>query len=268
MTSLLALALWSTVLRPVANLYSQPSADAEVASQAVYGSNVERLEESSQWIKVRTTDHYTGWVLKSELLPRSVPYAAAGSVAEVSSLFANLYREPSMTSHAPLLTVAFETRLEVVSNPDQGRWIKVRLVDGTGAWVQREDVQFASRPLSINETITLAKRFLGLPYLWGGVSSFGFDCSGFTQMLCRHRGVLLPRDARVQAAWDGMTPVGRGALQPGDLLYFGPSSHKITHAGVYLGEGEMIHATSPYIQISRVEDETRKRGFMTARRLK
>jgi cell wall-associated NlpC family hydrolase len=252
----------------VANLHAQPAPQAEVVSQAIYGANVELLEETSQWSKVRTADRYSGWILKSGLLSRATPYAAAGKLAEVSSLFANLYREPSVTRHAPLLTVPFETRLEVPSNAAQGRWIQVRLVDGASAWVQRADLQFTPSPLSIDETISLAKRFLGFPYLWGGVSSFGYDCSGVTQMLCRRRGALIPRDARLQAAWDGMMPVERGALQPGDLLFFGRSPQKITHTGVYLGGGEMIHATPPFIQIGSVDQESRQRGWVSARRLK
>jgi cell wall-associated NlpC family hydrolase len=109
--------------------------------------------------------------------------------------------------------------------------------------------------------IELSKRFLGLPYTWGGTSSFGYDCSGFTQMLCRRRGVLMPRDAGPQAASAGMAKVADiGGLQPGDLLYFGAAPEKIVHTGLYLGNGEFIHATTtnkPVVQISRVQDWTK-----------
>jgi len=76
---------------------------------------------------------------------------------------------------------------------------------------RRGDVSLAPsgtpRVWTIPELIALSQRFLGLPYTWGGTSSFGYDCSGFTQMLCRRGGVLIPRDADVQAAWSGMTAV-------------------------------------------------------------
>jgi len=89
------------------------------------------------------------------------------------------------------------------------------------------------------------------------VSTFGFDCSGFTQMLCRRRGIAIPRDAAPQAAWEGMVPVERDRLEPGDLVFFGESPQQITHTGMYIGDGEFIHATAwqrPVVQVSRLDD--------------
>jgi cell wall-associated NlpC family hydrolase len=172
----------------------------------------------------------------------------------VSSLFAHVYRDADVTRHQPLVTVPFETRLEVAAEPaGNDRWLEVRLPDDRSGWVQRGDVAFDAKPLSIDETIALAKRFLGLPYTWGGTSSFGYDCSGFMQMLCRRRGILMPRDAGPQARWSGVVLVERTALRPGDLLYFGRSAEKITHTGMYIGDGRLIHATThqhPVVQIS------------------
>ena len=102
-------------------------------------------------------------------------------------------------------------------------WFEVKHVDGRTAWVQRGDVNEDPRSLTIEESIALGKRFLGVTYLWGGRSSLGFDCSGFTQMLVRSRGINMPRDADLQAAWSGVVPVDRKHLQAGDLLFFGSS---------------------------------------------
>ncbi len=88
------------------------------------------------------------------------------------------------------------------ANPEG--WLQVRLPDKRSAWIQSSDVISDTKPLSIPQSIELAKRFLGIPYLWGGSSSFGFDCSGFTQMLVRARGIIMPRDADKQAAWTGV----------------------------------------------------------------
>ena len=104
----------------------------------------------------------------------------------------------------------------------------------------------------------MARRFLGMTYTWGGSSSFGYDCSGFTQMLVRSRGIHMPRDADQQAAWNGVVAIERKDLQPGDLLFFGDSDKKITHTGMYIGNGEFIHDTTnthPMVQISRLDDE-------------
>lgn len=203
--------------------------------------------------------------------PGERPYASDGRVVMVDSLFANLYREPDVTRHEPLLTLPFETRLEVAVDAEEGsRWIQVRLVESSTAWIQRGDVTFDCGPLPVEAVIALSKRFLGLPYLWGGASSFGFDCSGFVQMLCRRRGVVIPRDAAPQARWEGMAPVAKEELRPGDLLYFG-SAGKITHTGMYIGDGQFINATTherPTVRIDRLDDPHWAKLFVAARRLK
>ena len=126
-------------------------------------------------------------------------------------------------------------------------------------------------PLEIAESIELAKRFLGIPYLWGGRSSFGFDCSGFTQMLVRARGVNIPRDADQQAAWAGVVKIERKDLQPGDLLFFGSSAKDISHTGMFIGDGQFIHDTTnghPVVQISRLDDDPWSKLLVACRRVK
>jgi len=276
MPAILAAALFAAampnavVLQPVANMYSKPSEDADVVSQAIYGANVALLEQQANWAHIRTADDYTGWTPLAALRP-GPPYAAKGRVAEVQSLFAHLYRERSVTRHAPLLTVPFETRLEVVAEPEDQHWIEVRLPDDRAGWIQTGDVAFDVKPLTIPEMLALSRRFLGLPYTWGGTSSFGYDCSGFVQMLERRRGVNLPRDAQPQADWSGVTPVERNDLAPGDLLFFGSSAKHITHTGMYLGDGKFIDATThetPMVRIDDLNDAHWTKLLVAARRVK
>ncbi|HKW97758.1 MAG TPA: C40 family peptidase [Bryobacteraceae bacterium] len=261
------------ILKPVANMYSRPSEAADVVSQAIYGSNVSLVEEQSGWAKVRTADEYTGWMQTSSIKRLSAgepPYASRGRVARVTSLFANVYQEPDVMKRRPLETVPFETALAVTAEPEsESRWMEVKLPDDRSGWVQRGDVTFDWQTLSIRETIALSKRFLGLPYYWGGVSTFGFDCSGFTQMLCGRRGVTIPRDASVQARWDGSVAVDREHLEPGDFLFFG--ERKVTHTGMYIGDGKFINATTherPVVQISDLADPYWAKLYITARRIK
>ncbi|MDW8131876.1 MAG: C40 family peptidase, partial [Bryobacterales bacterium] len=182
------------------------------------------------------------------------------------------YREPDVTKREPLLTLPYEVRLEISAEPEPGgRWLQVRLADGGQAWVQRGDLRFDFKPATVEEVVAFARRFLGLPYLWGGTSAYGYDCSGFVQMLCRRRGVIIPRDAHPQCHWEGMVPVGREEIRPGDLLYFGKSLEKITHTGMYLGQGEFINATTyqqPVVRVDRLDDPHWQKLFVAARRLK
>jgi gamma-D-glutamyl-L-lysine dipeptidyl-peptidase len=283
MVGTLAVALFAAalpnavVLQPVLNMYSKPSLDADVVSQAIYGANVAIVERQEGWARIRTFDDYAGWA-PLPALRIGAPYPANGRVAEVRSLFAHIYREASVTKHAPLVTVPFETKLEVGSGPSSAAglagggvdadaskspparpaalpdWISVRLPDDRSGWVQAGDVAFSAPKLTIPEMLEFGRRFLGLPYTWGGTSSFGFDCSGFTQMLERQRGVFLPRDAQPQANWSGAAPIDRQDLAPGDLLYFGSSDKHITHTGVYLGSGKFVNATTYQTPAVRIDD--------------
>jgi hypothetical protein len=262
----------AVINRPVVNMFSQPSADASVVSQAIFGTNVQVLEDQPQWLKIRTPDDYTGWIEAGGALKRDV-YAVSGTVATVSNLFGSLYRETSIIKHQPLLTLPFEARMEVVEQPDteERRWIKVRLPDMREAWVQRGDILLDPHSITREEMLAVSKRFAGLPYLWGGTSTFGYDCSGFTQMLFRQTGVTLPRDAQPQAESAGVKAIAQDELQPGDLLFFGTSAEKITHTGMYLGNGEFIHATAhdrPVIQVSRLADPHWTKLLVATRRVK
>lgn len=262
------------VVVSVANMYSSATENTDVVSQAILGSDVEVLERRHKWAKVRTSDQYTGWMPVRELRKlRGEIYAAPGHAVQVESVFANIYREKSVTAHRPVLTIPFESRLEPIpeTSVEAGRWLQVRLPDGRSAWVQNSDVIRDPKPLTIDESIALAERFLGLPYLWGGRSAYGYDCSGFTQMLVRSRGINMPRDADLQAAWEGVETVDRKELRAGDLLFFGASAEKITHTGMYIGGGEFIHDTTnghPVIQISRLDDQPWTRLLVACRRVK
>jgi cell wall-associated NlpC family hydrolase len=194
-------------------------------------------------------------------------------VVQVRSFFANIYREKSVTMHEPVLTVPFETRLEVAAKPtaEDERWYQVKLVSGGTAFVQAGDVAPLSGALSIPEAIQLAKRFLGFSYLWGGSSAYGYDCSGFMQMLMRQRGLIMPRDADLQAAWTGLASVDKEKVQAGDLLYFGSAADKITHTGMYIGERQFIHSTTharPVIQIGNLDEEPWSKLLVAIRRPK
>jgi len=262
----------SVVVVPVANMYSKPETNADVVSQAIYSENVSILQDEHGWLHIETPDRYTGWIESSSLLRRA-PYAISGRIARVESLFASLYRERDITEHAPVVTIPLGTRLEITAEPDgsNGRWLAAQLPDGRSAWIQRGDVSFSLAKDSIPEVIAWSKRFLGLPYLWGGTSTFGFDCSGLTQTLYRRLGHLMPRDADLQAAWSGLKPVASDELQPGDLLYFGSGPEKITHTGMYIGNGQFINATTwehPVVQISNLNDPHWTKLFVCARRLK
>lgn len=267
----------ATVQYPTVNMFDKPDArNGSVTSQAIYSTPVTVIEQRSGWSKIQTPDHYQGWVENKSL--RSGNYLGQ-RILEVKSPSAVIYRVPDTTKYQPLMVVPFGTRLNIIKQlPEQeGRWIQIKLVDGNTAWIQKGDIRMNPRSLSMQQMLKLSHQFVGTPYIWGGKSSFGFDCSGFVQTLYEQIGVNLPRDGSMQIQYDLLKPVGQDHhldakyLQPGDLLYFGIDGKTISHAGIYLGNNKYISSTThdrPLVQVADIRDAWWQKIFITARRLK
>jgi cell wall-associated NlpC family hydrolase len=243
----------AVVLTAVENMYSAPSPDKDVVSQALLGQVVGVLEARDGFARIETPDHYTGWVAAAGLFEypdvKAPRYAASGLVAEVTSLMANLYRDADVTTARPKAQAPLGARLEVLrpAEDPQKRWVTVRLPSGETAFVQSGDVRLAEAGAprargSEADLVATARRFTGVPYLWGGMSVHGVDCSGLTSRVYAVNGIDLRRDADMQFDDPRAQTVERGDLRPGDLVFFGQK--KITHVGMYVGEGRFINATT------------------------
>ncbi len=240
---------------PVADMRENASCDSKVVSQAYYSEKVRVIEESLDWVKIHTlVDEYEGWIPKDVTYPISEPVE---QVAKVTSVAAHLYHVND-TEYGPRLTLPFESMVEVVDK-SHSRWIKVRTLDGQERFIQRGDITFdVTKALSVDEMIALSEKFLERPYTWGGRTSFGYDCSGFTQMLYRQMQVYLPRHSKEQINFKGFKAVAKEELTPGDLIFWGLDENRIRHVGLYLGDDSFIHASSrenkPYIHKSKLQD--------------
>ncbi len=130
-----------------------------------------------------------------------------------------------------------------------GNWYKIGIGDGKSAYIcadyvslRGEDIE-AARSGSVNgqRVVEIAKRYLGTPYVYGGSSPSGFDCSGFTSYVYAQMGYSINRTANAQLA--NGTPVSKDQLKPGDLVLFKRSgSSTVHHVGIYVGGGQMIHS--------------------------
>lgn len=239
---------------PVLNIYLQPEKDTEVDSQAIYGSAVAVVDQKNDWSKIKTVDGVEGWV-QSAQLTTNPSYEDSVDVRPIKSLFAHIYCVTDTSPRPPLLTLPYGSKVKLNKPVDTGeRWVLIELVTGEQAWIQRGDIDFAPQVKTLEETLVFSKKFLGLPYTWGGASSYGFDCSGFVQMLFREMGLQLPRNSRDQAACNLLISIAQEDLQPGDLVFFGKTG--ITHVGLYLGNDEFIHSgvtELPMVMISNIQ---------------
>ncbi len=246
------------------NMYSGPDASRDVVSQATLGQVVRVLEQQVGFVRVETPDRYPGWIPEAALAflpdtPRT-RYASHGRLGRVTSLMANVYRDPDVTGARPKLLAPLGSSLELLPTSLASGWHAVRLPSGEVGFIQAGDIRVgdASEPWGKaqgNELVATARRFLGVPYLWGGMTAHGLDCSGLVSRVYAVHGVSLLRDADLQFEDERATRVERGELQAGDLVFFG--NKKITHVGLYAGEGRFIHATThdrPVVQESPLDD--------------
>lgn len=253
---------------------------SKVVSDAVYSEEVTILQRSNRWVQIRTTaDQYSGWVEGTAVAQQEKDFFQGETIAKVKQMQAHVYSVAD-TEFGPLGTLPFGSRLKILEEQQGQRWIKVALVDGKEAFIQRGDITKDTSPLSKKEMVALSHDFLKVPYAWGGRSSLGFDCSGFTQTLYKEMGVNLPRDSKDQLSWQGFKSVEIDEIESGDLIFFGTAQDKIRHVGMALNSEKFIHAVvreqKPNVHISSLkdpdwngsEDASPALTFRAARRLK
>ncbi len=244
----------------VCNLRSTPDFDAEMVSQALLGTPVHIIGNSDSkpypWPEIDTPDDYSGWVHYAAITRMSFDeYHAwnAAPKAVVTALQGVVYAKSS-TRSATISDVVAGDRLKLIKK--RGAWLKVEFPDGRQGWVQRK-VAMVEREWrmkldqSPEAVLATAKRMLGFPYIWAGMSPKGMDCSGYVRTVLFMHDIIIPRDAGPQSKV-GETIEDRDALQPGDLVFFGSRRDngrpRVSHVGFYLGDGKFIHSLG-YVKI-------------------
>ena len=258
-------------------MFERPDPASPVVSQATLGANVVVLDAARGFDLVETADRYRGWIRSAALrltAPRSAPYPRPDRAWRVLSFMCQIYRDRDVTTASPLATAPLLATVEVVENRPE--WKRVRLPDGRKGWVQVGDLEPvpSRRPPALLEGAAVADtalRFLGLPYLWGGTTPFGIDCSGLAQLVYRLHGRLLPRDADLQHGHAELRSIDRADLLAGDLVFFGPHETSITHVGIALDRERFVSATTyraPMVRVDRLDDPYWARLYRAARRFR
>lgn len=210
----------------------EPSWLGEQQSQVLNGAVVEVLEAGERWSFGRLEDGYLGWVYTGYL---GAPSGATEPTHLIGAPVALLRREPD--AGAALAGRAF-AGTPVTATPRPDGWAEVTLVGGLCGYAAADDLRPLTDALSDEQRrarlIANALSYIGVPYLWGGTTAHGIDCSGFAQLMHKLVGITIPRDADVQ--FDAGRPV-EPSYAAGDLLYFGGSGgHRtVSHVGISLG---------------------------------
>lgn len=232
-----------------ADLRRRPSHTSEMVTQGLLGALVRIIGPAigDGWLKVTLPDGYVGWTRCYNLAPLQKAQALAWArEAGTIVLAATADVVPSRKANSPRIRdLVLGCRL--VSLGRRGEWTRIELPDGPRGWV-RSDALGKAKPPKGGSIVETARLFLGAPYLWGGVSPKGPDCSGMVQTVFSVHGIGLPRDV-VKLKLCG-EEISRSALRPGDLLFFGASREKLTHVGISTGGAGFIHAGCPVEEAS------------------
>ena len=235
---------------PAAPVRIEPAHRTEMVNQLLFGETMEVLEEKEEWIRIRSLyDQYEGWLtyhlitaIDESLAKKPVQFVATGLVNPVTlpDQLINIPMGASLTGFDE------ETRL---------LWDEQYKYHGT--------YRDMNAPFDVEQMVRTAHTWLSAPYLWGGKTFMGVDCSGFVQTVFKAGGIVLPRDAWQQAE-KGMEVNSLTEVKPGDLAFFQNEKQRVTHVGILLGSHEIIHA-SGRVRIDQIDHlgimnrETRKR---------
>lgn len=237
----------------VVNMRKAPSLGSEVVSQALFAEKISLLDSLHEWMRIQTPDGYSGWILKSQMQELSNPYVPN---AKTSRLFNPVFLEKTIKK-GPVEMLPFGVRICQVSEEDSG-WVEIELLKGKNYYIQKGNLSSFFPPFSKLELVEFSRQFLNIPYVWGGRSSLGFDCSGFVQFLYSHLGILLPRDSFEQAADSRFHTILMKDLLPADLVFWGHSETQIKHVGMYIGNERFIHTSvqenKPWLRVSLLSD--------------
>lgn len=260
----------------------EPDYESALETQELMGTVVEIVGEDRYWREIVSPQPYKAWTTAKGLVEMTdaqlQEYMAAPKVM-FTGLYGNIYEEPSSKAATicnlvggDVMRIAEETGRDARM---KGKWTKVKLPSGKTGFVPTDDLRIYEGARSIAQgegsaasvspetteaIIADAERLLGVPYLWGGMTSCGVDCSGLVRLCYLMNGIHLPRNASQQFRCGEKVDIpadNRGGvaettiekLERGDLLFFGtqPSDPegkiRVTHVGIYLGKGKFIHAS-------------------------
>lgn len=266
---------WALATLSVSNLRAKPDDASELVSQVMMGTPLKVLDVKNKWYRVQTPEYYIGWMDFGGLQRFSAKEMEEWKNSKrylFNRITGIVYDSPGKKGMV-VSDVVLGDLFEVES--EKKRFLKIKIPDGRTGYVRKADCisfdDWSNSEPDFQSIFSVAQEMMGFPYLWGGTSGKGVDCSGFVKLVFYARGIILARDASQQARYgEAVDFTNRNNLQPGDLLFFGRTAQRITHVGIYLGNGDFIHS-SGRVHISSIDPSDPKyapdRNNVAARRI-
>ncbi|NQU35173.1 MAG: C40 family peptidase [Bacteroidetes bacterium] len=222
----------------------QPSEQSEMINQLIFGDTIIIEDNEKQWYLIKTVhDMYEGWIDKKQI--KIISESEFKSLSnEVSFYLSDVYGIARNNS-GKSINLVLGTRLPNYRDNSIS-------ISGINYNIECNTID-NSRPVNSDIIVETAIQYLGAPYLWGGRSPFGIDCSGFVQVVFGMFGIHLKRDAHLQAE-SGTTINFINETLPGDIAFFDNSEGRITHVGIIIGDKQIIHASGE-VRIDRIDHQ-------------
>ena len=230
---------YGVIIRNVTDLWSEPKFNSERRSQLLYNETVTITQKRAGYLRVYQNDGYTGWVDKRAInivsnnawqkYKRKLNFNVTSKTAAIKSNNKQSDKFPAFLFYGTKLAVKRKSGNHRTVETITGESFKI--LSGN---CENTDIVHNSRKDS-SIIIRDARRFLGVPYLWGGSTPFGYDCSGMVQTLYARAGINLPRDSKDQRK--AGTRIDKEDIKKGDLLFF-PG-----HVAIALDKGKIIHSS-------------------------
>ncbi|MBR5611299.1 MAG: C40 family peptidase [Bacteroidales bacterium] len=250
--------IYAVVSHSVANLRYEADYSSEMATQVLMGTPLKVLEKKSYWYRVVTPEGYIAWVTVGSVKTMNEEELTAwrGSERVIVDVHYTLFRDKPSKNGAIVSDGVWGDIAQVSSKKVVNGYQEVKLPNGKTAYVPASDVKclkkwLDSRNPTTDNILNTGKQFLGFPYLWAGTSIKGLDCSGFVKTSHFLNGIILRRDASQQAKVGEEIDITNGIenLKKGDILFFGRKATadrpaRVTHVGMYLGDGMFIHSAT------------------------
>ncbi len=253
----------------VVNIYREASANSERVSQALLGEPVMVISRQGSWVEVRLPDQfdYRGWLQDSAL--QAIPVKDWLNLQIVAVPSAEVWTLPkSNASLVEVLSLGMVVASEVLK--EDKNFTLVKLVNGRKGYVLSKNLlpysQNNAAGVSSDRILETARQLLGQPYLWGGMTTKGVDCSGFVHTVFKVHSIHLHRDADLQYFYDGIS-VKPEDLQPGDLVFFETYKSGPSHIGIYVGDRKFIQAASGGVNYGTLDSDYFSHHFLGAKRI-
>lgn len=241
---------WAVVSISVACLRGEARSGAELVSQAIMGTPMRVLQVEDGMARVQTPDNYIGYMTESSFVYLSEEEMAAwrGSRRMVVTSSLSVMFESPDGNEATVVSDLLLGNILALKGEKDGYYL-LEIPDGRKGYVRKSDVSdvetWAAQPFDMGVIERNARRMMGTPYLWGGMSAKMADCSGFVRTSYFSNGIILQRDASQQALTGEKVDwrKWRTDARPGDLIFIGTKAGRVTHVAMYLGGGKYIHSS-------------------------